>query len=68
MDEVTLRRASEHFFTTKPVGQGTGLGLAMARGFAEQSGAGFGHRQRTGPEHVRHPLVLPSDRGQRDQR
>lgn len=38
MDEVTLSRASEPFFTTKPVGQGTGLGLAMARGFAEQSG------------------------------
>jgi signal transduction histidine kinase len=38
MDPVTLARASEPFFTTKPVGQGTGLGLAMARGFAEQSG------------------------------
>ena len=33
-----LSRATEPFFTTKPVGQGTGLGLAMARGFAEQSG------------------------------
>jgi len=37
MDAATLARASEPFFTTKPVGQGTGLGLAMARGFAEQS-------------------------------
>ncbi len=36
-----LARASEPFFTTKDPGQGTGLGLAMARGFAEQSGGGF---------------------------
>ena len=41
MDEATLLRASEPFFTTKPAGQGTGLGLAMARGFAEQSGGAF---------------------------
>ena len=38
MDAATLARASEPFFTTKPLGQGTGLGLAMARGFAQQSG------------------------------
>ncbi len=31
-------RASEPFFTTKPEGRGTGLGLPMAFGFAEQSG------------------------------
>ncbi|GAA0569872.1 hypothetical protein GCM10009416_05490 [Craurococcus roseus] len=38
MDAATLARATEPFFTTKPLGQGTGLGLAMARGFAEGSG------------------------------
>jgi PAS domain S-box-containing protein len=38
MDEVTLRRAAEPFFTTKEVGKGTGLGLSMVHGFAEQSG------------------------------
>jgi signal transduction histidine kinase/ActR/RegA family two-component response regulator len=38
MDTETLARASEPFFTTKPLGQGTGLGLAIARGFAEGSG------------------------------
>jgi PAS domain S-box-containing protein len=38
MDALTLARASEPFFTTKGVGVGTGLGLPMVRGFAEQSG------------------------------
>jgi signal transduction histidine kinase len=41
MDAATLARASEPFFTTKPPSQGTGLGLAMARGFAQQSGGDF---------------------------
>ncbi len=41
MSATTLARASEPFFTTKPLGKGTGLGLAMARGFAHQSGGGF---------------------------
>ena len=38
MSPDVLARATEPFFTTKRKGEGTGLGLAMARGFAEQSG------------------------------
>ena len=48
MSAATLARASEPFFTTKPPGQGTGLGLAMARGFAEQSNGGFALRSTPG--------------------
>jgi PAS domain S-box-containing protein len=41
MDETTLRRAAEPFFTTKGVGKGTGLGLSMVHGLAEQTGGRF---------------------------
>jgi PAS domain S-box-containing protein len=36
MDEATLRRAVEPFYTTKGIGKGTGLGLSMVHGLAEQ--------------------------------
>src|SRR5258708_2603226 len=37
MDEATLKRAAEPFFTTKGIGKGTGLGLSMVHGLAAQS-------------------------------
>ncbi|MET3722836.1 GAF domain-containing protein [Sphingomonas trueperi] len=38
MDEATLARAIEPFFSTKGVGKGTGLGLSMVHGLASQLG------------------------------
>jgi PAS domain S-box-containing protein len=38
MDAETVRKATEPFFTTKGVGRGTGLGLPMVLGMAEQCG------------------------------
>jgi CheY-like chemotaxis protein len=38
MDAETLSKAFNPFFTTKDVGEGTGLGLSMVYGFTKQSG------------------------------
>jgi PAS domain S-box-containing protein len=38
MDDVTLKKAIEPFFSTKPLGKGTGLGLSMVHGLAVQLG------------------------------
>ena len=38
MDKATLERALDKFFTTKPVGKGTGLGLNEARELVETAG------------------------------
>jgi len=48
MDEATLARATEPFFTTKGPGKGTGLGLSMVHGVAEQSGGRLVMRSRKG--------------------
>jgi CheY-like chemotaxis protein len=41
MDKAVLAKCVEPFFSTKGVGQGTGLGLSMVHGLALQSGGGF---------------------------
>ena len=38
MSEEIRKRALEPFFTTKPIGEGTGLGLSQTYGFVRQSG------------------------------
>jgi PAS domain S-box-containing protein len=41
MDEATLGRAIEPFFSTKGIGKGTGLGLSMVHGLALQLNGGL---------------------------
>lgn len=48
MDEATLARAVEPFFSTKGVGKGTGLGLSMAHGLASQLGGALTIQSRQG--------------------
>ncbi len=48
MDEATLARAMEPFFTTKGIGKGTGLGLSMVHGMTQQSGGKLALKSRVG--------------------
>lgn len=58
MSEEVRRRATEPFFTTKPVGQGPGLGLSMAHGFVQQSG-GFARVESAPGEGTAISVFLP---------
>jgi CheY-like chemotaxis protein len=63
MDEATLARAIEPFFSTKGIGKGTGLGLSMVHGLAEQSGGTFRLESRLGVG-TRADLWLPLAHGE----
>lgn len=62
MDEATLAKAAEPFFTTKGPGKGTGLGLSMVHGMAAQSGGVLRLSSRVGEGTVAH-LLLPVAQG-----
>lgn len=58
MDEATLARAIEPFYSTKEVGRGTGLGLSMVHGLAAQLSGAFVLASSPG-EGTRADLYLP---------
>ncbi|MBI1684266.1 response regulator [Caulobacter hibisci] len=58
MDAATLARAVEPFFSTKGAGHGTGLGLSMVHGLAEQLGGKLRLESRPG-QGARVDLWLP---------
>jgi len=58
MDEATLARAIEPFFSTKGIGQGTGLGLSMVHGLAAQLGGAMAISSKLG-EGTRIDMWLP---------
>jgi CheY-like chemotaxis protein len=59
MDEATLSRAVEPFFSTKGTGRGTGLGLSMVHGLALQLGGALGLESEPGAG-TRVTLWLPA--------
>jgi CheY-like chemotaxis protein len=63
MDEATLARAVEPFFSTKGVGRGTGLGLSMVDGLAAQLGGTLAIDSKPGLGTVIE-LWLPTTEGQ----
>jgi PAS domain S-box-containing protein len=62
MPPDVLARAAEPFFTTKPVGKGSGLGLSMVHGFASQSGGAMRIHSTPG-QGTRVQLFLPRAAG-----
>ncbi len=68
MAPEVLSQALQPFFTTKPFGQGTGLGLSVAHGVINQSGGSLWIESE--PElgttvHLHLPLVAPAPGGER---
>ena len=67
MNEATLKRATEPFFTTKGIGKGTGLGLSMVHGLAQQSGGTLTLKSQPGKgttAEIWLPAIEPDQTGQ----
>ncbi|MFJ4348973.1 ATP-binding protein [Pseudomonas sp. NPDC089401] len=62
MSDEVLARAVDPFFTTKPIGQGTGLGLSMVYGFVCQSGGQL-HITSTPGDGTHVEMLLPRHQG-----
>ncbi len=62
MDEETMESIFEPFYSTKPIGQGTGLGLASVSGIVVQSGGHIGVRSELGQGSV-FEVCFPSHAG-----
>ena len=68
MDAAVLARATEPFFTTRPPGKASGLGLSVAEGFARQSGGSLKIESEPGVgSTVRLLLPRSADPGSMDQ-
>lgn len=67
MSSETISRAFEPFYTTKPAGVGTGLGLSMVYGFVKQSGGGIDIKSKLG-EGTTVRLILPVEHEHPQQR
>ena len=62
IERTDINKVFDPYFTTKPVGEGSGMGLPSVKGFTEQSGGGVALSSATG-EGTTVTLLLPTAAG-----